>query len=127
MSCDKLQSTYTRKGKNTHVCTKVKKGRFESVLKSLLSQLTEKRLREKLLLSSCLLQQINKFGLEGGEIEMSAYFKSRTFYSVHFPLAGLLLAFSLSLTHYNILLTDLVYNGVNDKTEATDKSIMESV
>lgn len=29
--------------------------------------------------------------------EMSAYIKSRTFYSVHFPLAGLLLVLSLSL------------------------------
>lgn len=57
---------------------------------------------------------------------MSAYFKSKTFYSVHFPLAGLLLAVSLSLALSNIFLTDLAYNGVNDKIEVTDKSIMES-
>lgn len=54
---------------------------------------------------------------------MSAYFKSRTFYSVHFPLAGLLLALSLS----HIFLTDLAYNSVNDKVEVTDKSLTESV
>lgn len=53
---------------------------------------------------------------------MSAYFKSRTFYSVRFPLAGLLLAVSLFLIHF---LTDFTYNGVNDKIEVNDKSIME--
>lgn len=32
----------------------------------------------------------------------------------------------LSLALSNIFLTDLAYNGVNDKIEVTDKSIMES-
>lgn len=95
---------------------------YKSVLKSLLSWLAERRLRERqnLFLSSCLLQQINKFGLKWKKkIEMSAYFKSRAFYSVHFPLAGLLRAVSFSLS--NIFLTDVAYNGVNDKIEVADK------
>lgn len=34
---------------------------------------------------------------------------------------------SSSLTLSHIFLTDLDYNGVNDKIEVTDKSLMESV
>lgn len=36
-------------------------------------------------------------------------------------------SFWLSLSLSNIFLTGFAYNGVNEKIEATDKSIMESV
>lgn len=86
----------------------------------------ERRLRERqnLFLSSCLFQQINKFGLKGKKNwDVSILQKQNILLSTVSISWIASSCLSLSLIHF---LTDFTYNGVNDKTEVSDKSIMES-
>lgn len=103
---------------------------YKSLLKSLLSWLGARRLRERqnLFLSSCLLQQINKFGLKGKKNWDVSILQKQSILLSTLSISWIASScLSLSLLLSNIFLTDLAYNGVNDKIEVTDKSIMESV